>query len=211
MNILIIGDDTQKGEILTLPASEKNTVIFTDALPGIESLTNFDAFFILSDVEEIDIKIFQQKPVFINSVFKCLSEFDLSQNVSRINAWPGFLSRPLWEVAAHSENNIEPIFRELNRLAIVVKDEPGFVAARVISMVINEAFYAFEEEISNMEEIDRAMKLGTNYPWGPFEWAEKIGIQNIYLLLKKLALKEERYKPSPALEKLYGQIKEREE
>ena len=210
MNILIIGDDTQKDEISALPASEKTTVIFADSLPGIESLTNFDAFFILSSLEKIDIKILQHKPVFINSVIECLSESGLPQNVSRINAWPGFLSRQLWEVASNSENNIEPIFREFNRQAIVVKDEPGFVAARVISMIINEAFYAFEEKISNMEEIDRAMKRGTNYPWGPFEWAEKIGIQNIYLLLEKLALKEKRYKPSPALEKLYWEIKERE-
>ncbi|HZW70889.1 MAG TPA: 3-hydroxyacyl-CoA dehydrogenase family protein [Hanamia sp.] len=210
MNILIIGDDTQKDEISALPAGEKTTVIFADSLPGIESLTNFDAFFILPSLEEIDVKIFQHKPVFINSVIECLSESGLPQNVGRINAWPGFLLRQLWEVASHSENNIEPIFREFNRQAIVVKDEPGFVAARVISMIINEAFYAFEEKISNMEEIDRAMKLGTNYPWGPFEWAEKIGIQNIYLLLEKLALKEERYKPAPALEKLYWEIKERE-
>ena len=210
MNILIIGDDTQKDEISALQASEKTTVIFADSLPGIENLMNFDAFFILSGLEKIDIKILQHKPVFINSVIECLSESGLPQNVSRINAWPGFLSRQLWEVASNSENNIEPIFREFNRQAIVVKDEPGFVAARVISMIINEAFYAFEEKISNMEEIDRAMKLGTNYPWGPFEWAEKIGIQNIYLLLEKLALKEKRYKPSPALEKLYWEIKERE-
>ena len=78
-------------------------------------------------------------------------------------------------------------------------------------MIINEAFYALEEKISTMEEIDMAMKLGTNYPSGPFEWAEKIGIRRIYLLLEKLALKEARYTPSPALKKLYEQIKDREE
>ncbi len=47
------------------------------------------------------------------------------------------------------------------------------------------------------------MKLGTNYPNGPFEWAEKIGIEKIYLLLQKLAEKEDRYQPAPALKKLY--------
>ncbi len=47
-------------------------------------------------------------------------------------------------------------------------------------MIVNEAFFAFGEKISTIEEIDMAMKLGTNYPNGPFEWAEKIGIENIF-------------------------------
>ena len=92
---------------------------------------------------------------------------------------------------------------DLNREVIFVKDEPGLVAARVISMIINEAFFALGENVSSKEEIDLAMKLGTNYPKGPFEWAEKIGMDNIYSLLKKLSEKEERYVPAPALEKLF--------
>jgi 3-hydroxybutyryl-CoA dehydrogenase len=92
---------------------------------------------------------------------------------------------------------------------VFVKDQPGFVAARVISMIVNEAFFAFGENISTIEEIDKAMKLGTSYPKGPFEWAEKIGVDKIYLLLRKLAEKEERYLPAPALEKLYLEISER--
>ncbi len=71
----------------------------------------------------------------------------------------------------------------LNNLAgdvVFVKDEPGLVSARVISMIVNEAFFALAEGVSTMEEIDVAMKLGTNYPYGPFEWLEKIGVANIY-------------------------------
>jgi 3-hydroxybutyryl-CoA dehydrogenase len=44
------------------------------------------------------------------------------------------------------------------------------------------------------------MKLGTNYPFGPFEWAEKIGIRYIYQLLKKLEETDPRYKPASLLE-----------
>ncbi len=73
-------------------------------------------------------------------------------------------------------------------------------------MIINEAFFAFGEKISTIEEIDMAMKLGTNYPNGPFEWAEKVGIENVYLLLEKLSGKEGRYIPAPALKKLYLEI-----
>jgi 3-hydroxybutyryl-CoA dehydrogenase len=210
MKIVIFCDNRQKEEILAIPPDDKTDLIFAESFPGIESAAGKDAFFVLSDVGSFNLDVFQNKPVFIGSIIEPLSALRLSENVSRINSWPTFLSRPLWEVASNSENNISAIFASLHREAVVVKDEPGFVSARVLSMIINEAFYALEEKISTMEEIDMAMKLGTNYPSGPFEWAEKIGIRKIYLLLKKLALKEARYTPSPALKKLYEQIKDKE-
>ncbi|MEO5650820.1 MAG: 3-hydroxyacyl-CoA dehydrogenase family protein, partial [Ginsengibacter sp.] len=74
--------------------------------------------------------------------------------------------------------------------------------ARVISMIINEAFYTLKENVSTKKEIDLAMKLGTNYPFGPFEWAEKIGLENVFNLLKKLSEKEERYIPSFSPDKM---------
>jgi 3-hydroxybutyryl-CoA dehydrogenase len=74
------------------------------------------------------------------------------------------------------------------------------IAARVISMIINEAYFALGDKISTKEQIDIAMKLGTNYPYGPFEWSEKIGLQKIYALLKKLREKERRYDIAPLLD-----------
>ena len=56
---------------------------------------------------------------------------------------------------------------------------PGFITARVIAMIINEAFFALQENVSSKEEIDTAMRLGTNYPYGPFEWTKLIGIDKI--------------------------------
>ena len=87
-----------------------------------------------------------------------------------------------------------------------MKDEPGLVSARVISMIINEAFFALGENVSSIEEIDLAMKLGTNYPYGPFEWSEKIGLQNIYHLLHKLSQTDKRYLIAPLLEKKYLEL-----
>jgi 3-hydroxybutyryl-CoA dehydrogenase len=55
------------------------------------------------------------------------------------------------------------------------------------------------DEVSTKAAIDIAMKLGTNYPYGPFEWAEKIGLKNIFSLLQKLSLQDKRYQPAPAL------------
>ena len=63
-------------------------------------------------------------------------------------------------------------------------------------MIINEAHFAFDEQLSSREEIDVAMKLGTGYPYGPFEWAEKIGIQQVKLLLNKMAEGNQKYMPA---------------
>ncbi|QIN78753.1 3-hydroxybutyryl-CoA dehydrogenase [Rubrobacter marinus] len=49
------------------------------------------------------------------------------------------------------------------------------IALRVISCIVNEAFLALSEGVATAEDIDRAMKLGANYPKGPFEWAEEFG------------------------------------
>ena len=75
-------------------------------------------------------------------------------------------------------------------------DIAGFITPRVVASIINEAFFALEEKVSTEEEIDTAMKLGTNYPFGPFEWGKKIGLHNIYSLLAILSSEKTRYTPS---------------
>src|SRR5438445_657525 len=57
----------------------------------------------------------------------------------------------------------------------------------------------FNEAVNTKEEIDVAMKLGTNYPNGPCEWGKKIGLKSIYALLKKLNEKERCYEIAPSL------------
>ena len=87
----------------------------------------------------------------------------------------------------------------INKQIITVKDEPGLIAARTIAMLINEAYFALGEDVSTKEEIDLAMKLGTNYPYGPFEWSKKIGLKRIYMLLEKLGKTDNRYAIAPAM------------
>jgi len=89
----------------------------------------------------------------------------------------------------------------LNKKIEWVPDIAGFISARVVSMIVNEAWFALEEEVSTKKEIDTAMKLGTNYPYGPFEWGEKIGLKNIYELLTVLSKTNSRYQPAALLQK----------
>jgi len=159
---------------------------------------NADAFFCLNENE---IPAGLTKPVFINSVIQTLTELNLPPDVYRINGWAGFLNRSVWEIAGNANEEVEAIFRSLNIRINFVKDEPGFISARVIAMIINEAYFASEDNVSSKEEIDTAMKLGTNYPLGPFEWASKIGKENVLALLQKLYLTDIRYKPSQFLAK----------
>lgn len=201
MEILIVGNEDQKEEFLS-GVNDKNHLIFVADLPAKNDYKNYEAFFILSKTNSpINFDLFENKPVFINEVIKTSSELNWPINVARINGWPGFIQRKTWEIVSKNMSVSEKIATQIDRKIISVKDEPGLVAARVISMIINEAFFAIEEKISSRLEINMAMKLGTNYPFGPFEWAAKIGIENIYNLLETLAKKEDRYLPSNELKK----------
>ena len=96
---------------------------------------------------------------------------------------------------AEKKHATETAFSLFNKTIQWLPDEPGFVTPRVISMVINEAFISLKEGVSTEDEIDIAMKLGTNYPYGPFEWSNKIGIGNVNSLLQKLGATQKRYTP----------------
>lgn len=68
-------------------------------------------------------------------------------------------------------------------------------------MVGNEAFYMLQEGLGTPEEIDKAIKLGLNYPMGPFELGDLVGLDarlnNLKYLHSKLG---EKYRPAPLLE-----------
>lgn len=133
-------------------------------------------------------------PVLVNSVLECLPQ--KSENLYRFNGWPGFLQRATWEISGKSNEKVKDALAALGKDTLWVADVPGLVAARVVSMIINEAFFALEDKTSTREEIDIAMKLGTGYPFGPFEWAEKIGADKISKLLQYLSVTDSRYSPS---------------
>ena len=141
-------------------------------------------------------------PVMVNSVVYTCEE--IGRPFIRINAWPGMLEREVHELAIGSEMEetrplLDELYRGLGWKYRLVPDVPGMISGRILAMIINEAYYTLQENVSTREEIDIAMKLGTNYPMGPFEWSEKIGLENIYDLLNKLGATDHRYMPAKGM------------
>ncbi len=146
------------------------------------------------------LRSIQHKSIWVSSISKTLADIPFS--CVRFNGWNTLFNPKNMEIAAPEQfkNHITDITKLLNWNYTLVPDVLGMVTPKVVSMIINEAYYALEENVSTKSDIDIAMKLGTNYPYGPFEWAEKIGLLNVYALLKTLSIKDNRYIVAKILE-----------
>lgn len=143
----------------------------------------------------------QQGLVIVSSIVQTCAQ--LPAGCIRLNGWNSFLENERIELAggnAHQRLAVEQLLEGLNRKAEWVPDQIGFIAPRVIANIINEAYWALEEKVSDKAQIDIAMQLGTNYPQGPFAWAEKIGLKKVYHLLTALAAEHARYRPANLLQ-----------
>jgi 3-hydroxybutyryl-CoA dehydrogenase len=65
-------------------------------------------------------------------------------------------------------------------------DAPA-ISERVILAIVNEAYRALGDRVASADDIDRAMRLGANHPFGPFDWAHRTGVQEVALMLDALA------------------------
>ena len=138
-------------------------------------------------------------PVFVHHMTGTLDDFGQAPNIIRLNAWAGCWENGLLELSATpaARQLAEPLLQALGWSSEWVPDIPGFLRPRVIAMLINEACLALADGVSTKAEIDLAMKLGTNYPRGPFEWADQIGHERVHQLLQVLAATDQRYQPAP--------------
>ncbi len=98
----------------------------------------------------------------------------------------------------------ESFFRALGKETVRVKDGSGLIFARILSLIINEAVRSLDEGVAQAEEIDVAMRLGTNYPQGPLRWADQIGLDEVLAVLEGLQREtgDDRYRPAPLLKKM---------
>jgi 3-hydroxybutyryl-CoA dehydrogenase len=162
-----------------------------------------DAYFDFSfEDSQSHITAIQQlkSQVFISET--CLTAEEIDPKFIRVNCWPGMLSRKLLELAPGTGADIaaaKDLFNLLGWKYKMVPDIAGFISCRILATIINEAYYTLQDGVSSRNEIDTAMKLGTNYPYGPFEWAEKIGASNLLKLLNKMSTENSKYLPAESL------------
>ena len=83
----------------------------------------------------------------------------------------------------------------------VTGDSPGLVLGRILCQIVNEAHFVVGQGIASAQDVDTAMRLGFNWPRGPFEWAALLGPQRVVRMLDRLRseLGEERYRVAPLL------------
>ncbi|MFT6969853.1 MAG: 3-hydroxybutyryl-CoA dehydrogenase [Roseivirga sp.] len=216
MKILVIGSEQNINEF-KLKFNNLTDCEFQQDYNFETDLTKIDLvfdFFIADSPEQFEIfNQYEGLNLFVNAPKISLTELafyqeDVICNLFGFNGLPTFLDRSILEVSILNEENtllLQGICKELGTDFEIIEDRVGMVSPRVIFMIINEAFFTLQEGTANRADIDTGMKLGTNYPLGPFEWSERIGIQNIYETLEALYedTKEERYKICPLLKKEY--------
>lgn len=203
MTISVLANEAQQKEWMEKGVAADVEVLFCGSVRTLVA-TSADVYFDLNFVNEKE-RIAQYKmregfPFFVNAVED--TAMSIGHSIIRFNAWPGMLKREIVEVAI-AESDQEIVVKEVMDMLgwkyMIVPDIPGMITARVICSIINEAYHTYGDGISSKEDIDIAMKLGTNYPYGPFEWAALIGIDRIHSLLKKLSTESNRYDVAPSL------------
>jgi 3-hydroxybutyryl-CoA dehydrogenase len=99
---------------------------------------------------------------------------------------------------------VQRFFKSVGKEIELVQDRVGMVFPRIICQIINQAAFALQEEIAAPQDIDMVMRVGANFPLGPIEWADKLGMQHVYAVLSALHrdLGDERYRISPLLRQM---------
>lgn len=162
-------------------------------LPGVPS----PAIIVFTNAGTISLRSVQRK--FATRVVPTIGYDDFllesAQLVTLVNN-PSFRESEVEEV--------ETFFANMGLTVMWMNDSPGLILTRIISQIINEAAFAVGEGVADMATVDVAMKLGVNYPSGPFEWGKQIGYNRIVSVLDNLYefYHEERYRVAPLLRRL---------
>ena len=90
------------------------------------------------------------------------------------------------------------------KLAVVVKDTPGFLVNRILTPILIESIRALDENVASQRDIDLAMRAGAGFPMGVFELADMVGL-DVALETAETMHRETgdpRYAPPPRLRRM---------
>lgn len=179
------------------------------------------ADFVIEAVPE-DIKL--KSTIFQKLDGICKSNVILATNTSTMSPTEigGFTKRPDRVIAMHFFNPVfkmklveiirgletsdetyqitEKVAKQMGKETVEVNEAPGFVTSRISALVGNEAFRMLEQGVASPEDIDKAIKLGLNYPMGPLELGDLVGLDTRLKILNYLhETLGDRYRPAPLM------------
>jgi 3-hydroxybutyryl-CoA dehydrogenase len=100
-------------------------------------------------------------------------------------------------------NIIQQLSEEIGKVTVVVKDVQGFVTTRALAAHMLECMRIYEEGVASAEDIDKAVKYGLNYPMGPLELADLVGLDTMLFVSEGLVEAfGDRFRPPQILRKL---------
>jgi 3-hydroxybutyryl-CoA dehydrogenase len=104
------------------------------------------------------------------------------------------------QTADETYNAVQSVCTALGKTTVLAIDSPGFIVNRILCPMVNEAIFLVQEGVQP-EDIDNAMKLGTNQPMGPLALADFVGLDTLLYILQVLhrELGEDKYRPCPLL------------
>jgi 3-hydroxybutyryl-CoA dehydrogenase len=194
-----------------LPRGIRKTNVPVKAIDAALELTNTDAAVKRENIRALDRALPSGIPILTSAVTVALAEqAGWTRHPGRligIGALPSLLEGSLVEIctlettSATAGNSATELMRHAGKETALVSDGVGMVLPRILCMIVNEAFFAMQEGVAPGRDIDTAMKLGTNYPRGPVEWAERIGLAQVQAVLSALyaAYGDDRYRLAPLL------------
>lgn len=106
------------------------------------------------------------------------------------------------QTSPETYQTIKAVSEKMGKTTVLAKDSSGFIVNRILCPMINEAIFLLQEGVK-AEDVDAAMKLGTNQPMGPLQLADFVGLDTLLYILRILhrELGEDKYRPCPLLVK----------